>query len=118
MYGSGAKKGLSRPFVLWQEPGHMRESDPTWETFLSKLTGYKRNPQLNGTKHLTFGDDTLLSDLYPFKDKEAFGTIDGLRAVQIFAAYARDFFAFVLEGACQGLLSGPSKKYPEVTFIP
>jgi hypothetical protein len=46
-----------------------------------------------------------------------FGAITGMRTMEILREYLSDFFEFALQGKGQGLLAGPSKRFPEVSFV-
>jgi len=45
------------------------------------------------------------------------GTINGTRSTDILATYISDFFDMSLKGKEEPLLNGPSKAYPEVSFV-
>jgi hypothetical protein len=45
------------------------------------------------------------------------GKLPGARVMDVLREYLSGFFRFVLEGAGEGLLSGPSLQFPEVLFL-
>jgi hypothetical protein len=59
-----------------------------------------------------------LGKLLSKKMLDRFGSIDGLRALEVQKAYIRGFFDWVMNGGkTPALLEGPDPKYPEVLFL-
>jgi hypothetical protein len=113
---------IRRPFLQLGNDDHNRYTDPTWAAFWTNLHGWRRELQVTGTGHLDFTDLGLLLDQLGL-DKYAlfpggFGSIQPARAIEIQQTYVRAFFAEHLNGRPQRLLDRPSRRFPEVTFVP
>ncbi|MFD4634948.1 hypothetical protein ACFVYR_36230 [Streptomyces sp. NPDC058284] len=114
-----ARHGLDRPFLLMGRAGNDRRTEPSWRSFWSHSTGWKRNLTLRGSLHQTYTD---LSALLPQAGvpgkvlEQNIGTVDPARAVAAQRAYVAAFFDRWLRGTDDGLLDGPSGRYPEVEF--
>jgi hypothetical protein len=71
----------------------------------------------------TFSDFPLLADISGFRKSDpgpvdsALGTINGVRSTSIVTTYLSAFFDMSLKGEKKTLLSGPSKAFPEVSFV-
>jgi hypothetical protein len=128
MFGPAVEEGVAGPFLTVGSPGHNATSDETWERFFNATrTNYPGawNKQLSvkDSAHGLLIDFGLVADVADLRgdDKQIVGalvgTITGTRTMEILRAYFSDFFKFALEGKGQGLLAGPSKKYPEVLFL-
>jgi hypothetical protein len=76
-------------------------------------------PHSKLTYNGTFTTDiVLLATVLPaFIPADFIGTINGVRATQIFADYTVAFFGTHLLGESSVLLSGDSADYPEVQFV-
>ena len=75
-------------------------------------------------QHVAFTDIPLILDLTGTRTnlsaaaQALVGTISGERALRIVSDYLIDYFGFVLRGNMgEGLLSGPSEKYPDVVIL-
>jgi hypothetical protein len=85
---------------------------------------FERELELLKAAHSTFTDLPLITDVsgirttLPEASQAALGFFPGKRVLQILSSYLSDFFGFVLRGnEGEGLLSEPSKNYPEVVFL-
>ncbi|KAH8801527.1 PAF acetylhydrolase family protein [Xylogone sp. PMI_703] len=122
-WGSVISRGLTRPFMLFAHEGKNGTNDPSWGAIWPNLKGWKRDLMLSGSAHYAFSDFPLLIDVLGLRSQlppevaELVGTIDGKRDIQILGSYITAFFDFVLRGQKQSLLSGPSAKFPEVSFV-
>jgi dienelactone hydrolase len=110
--------GLSRPFMFmgskdFYTPGAPGPYDD-WESDWPLLTGWKRWIMATGTVHASFNDLGVLADQFGV---DLGATIPGERALQIARAYIRAFFDLHLRHTPQPLLAGPSRCYPEISFI-
>jgi predicted dienelactone hydrolase len=121
-YGSPA---LDKPFMLVAAESTTHESDPAWATFADGLRGWRREIRVTGTRHLAFHDTVLLgpelsliTGAPPALVAEAYGVLDGRRAVKITRAFVRAFFDLHLRQRRSRLLEGPASGYPDVTFVP
>lgn len=123
-YGSVVNKGLDRPFLLFGNQNHTRCTDPSWATLWSNLHAFKLELKLANSQHDTFTDLPIVIKTLGLLDKLSpavpglLGTIDGLKALTAVSAYVTAFLDFVLDGRQNRLLQEPSRKYPEVSFIP
>ncbi|WP_207400710.1 alpha/beta hydrolase family protein [Actinomadura roseirufa] len=126
--GPVASTGLDRPFLLMSNATHGRDNDPTWEEFWGHLRGWRRELRLRDSGHQTYTDDAPLArqliEALPLSPPvvaqltERIGTIDAGRAVAAERAYLGSFFDLHLRHRDDHLLSGPSPRYPEITFVP
>lgn len=114
-----ARHGLDRPFLLMGREGSDRTTEPSWRSFWSHTTAWKRNLTLRDSLHQTYTD---LPALLPQAGvsrrtlEDHIGTVDPTRAVAAQRAYVASFFDRWLKGHDDGLLGAPSGRYPEVEF--
>ncbi|MGA4851088.1 alpha/beta hydrolase family protein [Streptomyces sp. G5(2025)] len=111
-----ARHGLDRPFLLMGREGSDRTTEPSWRSFWSHSTGWKRNLTLRDSRHQTYTDLTTLlpaAGVDRATIEEKIGTIDPARAVTAQRAYVVSFFDRWLKGEDDGLLKRPSERYPE-----
>ncbi|MFJ8158958.1 alpha/beta hydrolase family protein [Streptomyces sp. NPDC094468] len=123
-FGTAPSKELKRPFMLFSSGTHNRNNDSSWRTIWSHLTGYKVDIKLNGSAHLSFSDnewtipqEARLLGLSKTEIQKQYGTIAPNRAVAIQQAYLASFFDQVLRKQHSTLLDGPSRNYPEISFV-
>lgn len=122
MFGDVLEKGLHRPFMLFAHEGKNRTTDPSWETIWTKLKGWKRELEVDGSAHGTFTDLPEVVKVLgiggglPEEVELLLGRIDGERALDIVSTYVLAFFDRILKGKRGALLNGPSDLYPEVEF--
>lgn len=122
--GQVLENSLARPFVLMGTPEHNLTSDNTWEEFWEHQSGWKRALVLADSRHLSYCDFPVLTELYPAigdtftpEDLELlFGSIDALRGNVVQRAYIREFFDSVMRGRSDALFDGPDTRYPEISF--
>jgi hypothetical protein len=110
--------GLSRPFMFlgsmdFYTPGEQGPYDD-WEDDWLNLTGWKRWLMVTGTEHASFTDLGVLASQLGI---DIGATIDANRALAVTRAYTRAFFDQHLRCQPQPLMSRPSPRYPEITFI-
>ena len=128
MFGPVIENGLNegQSFVMWGAERHNTTNDEGWGDFWSVIDEqdvWKRELNYEEGVHGEFWDLGLVVDTVGIRDElseEALGLIGkfaGQREIDILADYMEDFFRFVLEDADEGLLAGPSKEYPEVSFL-
>jgi pimeloyl-ACP methyl ester carboxylesterase len=125
MFSPSMNKSDSKPFLLFAATGHNQSesSDPTWYPFWQQLKGTKFQLEVADTQHLSFSDFPILAETVGVDPKlikvigDAIGTIEGKRMLQILRSYVSAFFDFALKGSKEGVLSGPSKSFPEVAFM-
>jgi predicted dienelactone hydrolase len=123
-FGTAPGKDLDRPFMLFSSGTHNRNNDSSWRTLWSHLKGYKVDIKLKGAAHLSFSDqewmvpqEAGLLHLSQSQLQQMYGTIDPNRAVKVQSAYLAAFFDQELRGKHSTLLDGPSKTYPEISFV-
>lgn len=127
MFGPAVELGVPGPFLTFGTPEHNSTSEPTWAPFFNATAA-----QGSWTKELSVADSVhgllidfgLMGDVAGLRGEDSklvglvFGKITGQRTLEILSAYLSDFFDFALEGKGEGLLGGPSKEYPEISFTP
>ncbi|MGA4929037.1 alpha/beta hydrolase family protein [Streptomyces incarnatus] len=123
-FGSAPSKNLDRPFLLFSSGTHNRSNDSSWRTLWSHLKGYRLDIQLHGAAHLSFSDnewmvrqEAPLLGLSQSQLQQQYGTIDPKRAFTVQSTYLAAFFDQELRHKSQSLLNGPSKTYPEISFV-
>ncbi|KAK4120288.1 hypothetical protein N657DRAFT_649356 [Parathielavia appendiculata] len=127
MFGPAVNVGVARPFLSLGSPGHNSTSDETWARFRDATTAnnsrvWHKELSLAGSVHGILSDFGLIGDVAGLRDSgelvgSLFGKITGARTIEILKEYLSDFFEFALKGKGQGLLAGPSQKYPELIFV-
>jgi dienelactone hydrolase len=115
--------GLKRPFLLMGSQASDHHTVRSWEALWSNSDGPKLDLHLRGSKHHSYTDmESLVPQLSkiglpPEAAYEDIGWTDPARAVATQRAYLAAFFDRHLRGRDDGLLGGPSPRYPEVTFV-
>ncbi|QMU73801.1 hydrolase [Streptacidiphilus sp. P02-A3a] len=123
-YGPVATKGLDRPFLLFSSQGHNRNDDSSWTSFWAHSHGKVLDLKLQGSQHLSFSDNEYLLPQEASVDgvtqaqlTQTLGTIAPDRAIAIERTYLAAYFDQELRHVSSPLLSGPSKAYPEISFV-
>ncbi|GAA0228064.1 lipase [Cryptosporangium japonicum] len=123
-YGSVVTDGLDKPFLQLASGSTTRENTPDWGTFKDHLRGWHREIRIAGTEHLSFHDVVLaraklakIPGVAPAILTEAFGTLDGRRAVTVERAYVSAFFDLHLRGVDWHLFDRAVPAFPEVTIV-
>lgn len=123
-FGSAPSKNLDRPFMLFSSGTHNRNTDSSWRTLWSHLTGYRVDVQLHGAAHLSFSDnewmvqqEASLLGLSQTQLQQQYGTIDPNRAIAVQRVYLAAFFDQELRHQHSTLLDGPNKNYSEISFV-
>lgn len=113
---------LDRPFMLMTAE-YTRVTEPAVAEFWSQLHGWRLNVQAAGALHQSYGDNQWLvpqlARVIGMSDEELtgwIGTLDPARAVRIQQAYPLAFFDLHLRHRGH-LLRGPSRSFPEVSFV-
>jgi hypothetical protein len=126
MFGPAVDVGVDGPFLTLGSPGHNSSSEPTWAKFREAMRvnhpqTWEKELSLAGSVHGYLCDFGVIGDVADLRSTgllgNLFGEITGARTMEIIREYLSDFFDFALEGKGQGLLAGPSPKYPEVIFL-
>ncbi|MCO6004508.1 lipase [Actinoallomurus purpureus] len=120
-----AAHGLDRPFLLMGSAGtdgsdHRTES--SWRSFWAHGRGWRADLTLAGSRHGSYTDaEALLPQLRGRVSEKTIsddiGTVDPARAIVAERAYVSSFFDRWLRRKDDGLLDGPSPRYPEITFV-
>ncbi|MEU8184909.1 acetylhydrolase [Micromonospora sp. NPDC049044] len=115
---------LYRPFML-MTAAFTQAAEPAVAEFFTHLRGWRLNIQAAEAVHSSYGDNQWLipqlARVIGMSDEELvswIGNLDPARAVRIGQAYPLAFFDLHLRHRGGRLLSGPSRSFPEVTFIP
>lgn len=114
LFGQVLGVGVDKPVVFLQDDDNNTEL--SWTETWPLMRGYKQALRLQGSTHNGMMDARLLADVVE-EDAPVLGSIGGLVQINTLVAYARDFFAHVLQGKGLGLLDGPNDAYPQVQFI-
>jgi predicted dienelactone hydrolase len=125
LYGPVVNAGLNRPFMLIASQDHGRGNDQTWDTFWTNLRGWRLDLQLTGSGHDSFTDFQVMVpqaagvlNLPPEAVQESIGTINPNRSITNQRAYLTEFFDLHLRGCHSHLLDHPSRRFPEMQFLP
>jgi len=115
-FGDVRDGALTRPFMfVHHDNPHATNKTPNRVYFdSSEQPAYL--VLVRGTRHLSFSDLSLYGRGSLMRLLGVVGSIDGKRCLRIQNDYVRAFFDKHLEGRDNGLLSGPSADYPEVTI--
>lgn len=126
LWGPVLQKGVSRPFFTIGAEGH-READKSWDVFYKAMDEkhpgvWVKEIAVKNASHGSFWDTVIMGDMTGLRGKNEaldafFGKMTGKRAMEVLRAYMGDFIGFTLRGKGEGLLKGPSDKFPDVTFI-
>ncbi|MEU6666021.1 acetylhydrolase [Streptomyces sp. NPDC046727] len=115
---------LDRPFMMLTAE-FTRAKEPSVAEFWTHLRGWRLDIQAEGAVHSSYGDNQVLvpqlAKAVGMSDEELrgwIGTLDPDRAVRIQQAYPLAFFDQHLRHRHGHLLDGPSRAFPEVTFLP
>jgi dienelactone hydrolase len=110
--------GLSRPFMFMGSMDSYTPGAPgpydDWENDWRQMTGWRRWVMVTGTVHQSFTDLGVFAGQLGI---DIGATIDANRALAITRAYTKAFFDLHLRRKPQPLMTAPSTRYPEVTFI-
>ena len=125
MFGPVVNAGLDRPFMLVASQNHGRDNDETWDKFWANLLGWRLDLQLTGSGHNSFTDFQVMVpqaagvlNLPPEAVQELIGTINPGRSIINQRAYLTAFFDLHLRGCHSHLLDQPSRRFPEMQFLP
>jgi dienelactone hydrolase len=125
LFGPVVNAGLDRPFMLVAAQGHGRDDDESWAKFWANLLGWRLNLQLTGSAHNSFTDFQVLIpqaagvlNLPPDAVQQLIGTIDPHRSIINQRAYLTAFFTLHLRHRNNHLLDRPSRRFPEMRFVP
>ena len=104
-----------KPVFLFGSQGHDPTTDNTWLTFPLSQSGWWREVNVKGSRHLDFSDVTFWKRLNA-STSQSIGTINGVRITEIMSRYVREFVGFVCGGG-EGVLGGGSVEFREVEFL-
>ncbi|KAF3490769.1 PAF acetylhydrolase family protein [Arthroderma uncinatum] len=134
LWGPAVEIGLGgrkepQPYLQWGAFYHNRHNDTSWNTLWKAMDrlhpdSWKKELAIPEGRHNTFTDFPIIIDAAKVRDvidksaiEELIGDIPGVRGMEFIKAYVNDFFQFSLFGKDEGLIKGPSPKYPEITFL-
>ncbi|KAK4203627.1 hypothetical protein QBC40DRAFT_293744 [Triangularia verruculosa] len=127
MFGAGIEAGAARPFLLFGAAGHNTSSEDTWGRFWNATAARRPVPWMKelsvlNSSHGTYTDYPIIGEITGLNESKelsglGFGPVSGVWVMEMMREYLSDFFRFTLKGAGEGLLAGPSDKYPEVKFL-
>lgn len=119
-----AAEGVDRPVLLMGSDGNDRTTSPSWRSLWRRSTGPRHDLTVRGAAHATYTDATTLlpqvADRLGLPRKTLtgwVGTVPARRAVAAQRAYLTSFLDHHLRGRDDGLLDGPSPRFPEVAFV-
>jgi dienelactone hydrolase len=120
-----AADGLDRPFLLIGKDGNDLGTVPSWQALWRHSHGWHRGLSLRGAQHATYTDaEAVIPQIarrlgLPRKTVvENIGTIAPRHAISAQRAYVAAFFDRWLRGLDDdGLLDGPSGRYPEARYF-
>jgi hypothetical protein len=111
--------------MLVASQNHGRDNDETWDKFWANLLGWRLDLQLTGSGHNSFTDFQVMVpqaagvlNLPPEAVQELIGTINPGRSIINQRAYLTAFFDLHLRGCHSHLLDHPSRRFPEMRFVP
>jgi pimeloyl-ACP methyl ester carboxylesterase len=124
MFGPVLSEGVTRPFLIWGTVGHNSTTLPSWDEFIKSTRSrgaWVKQLGLEDSLHFTFVDFSILADVNGLRSNERlteifFAAMTGSRAMEILREYLSDFIEFALGRRGEGVLEGPNKQFPEVTF--
>ncbi|WP_125726943.1 lipase [Kibdelosporangium aridum] len=120
--------GVDRPFMfmgaasspqlppLYGKP-RTHLSEPDWQKFWQASTGWLLDLNIPTGRHYTYTDAQWLLPQLGGDHTGFLGTVDPVRAIDAQRAYVTAFFDQHLKGRPQPLLTGPSPRHPDVSFI-
>ncbi len=119
-----SRTGVDRPFLLMgTDAADSGEYDrqPSWRALWQHSGGWRRNVTLTGSQHGAYTDAAALlpqlarQGVVPWGTvRRDVGTVRGERAVEATRAYVASFLDRFLRGKDDGLLDGPSDRFPEM----
>ncbi|HEU0101729.1 MAG TPA: hypothetical protein VFR07_05355 [Mycobacteriales bacterium] len=124
LVGPVERSGLDKPFLVMGSSYHSQASDPSWASFLPRLSGWHRWFRVQGAGHYRFIDlggsvrrwglDETLKQQDPETWRLVFGDIgDGVSSAIVRTTTAA-FFDRFLRGRAQPLLSSPHAYFPQL----
>ncbi|MFE5869572.1 alpha/beta hydrolase family protein [Streptomyces roseifaciens] len=115
---------LDRPFMMMTAQ-FTRAQAPAIAEFWKHLRGWRLDIRAEGAVHSSYGDNQVLipqlAEATGMSDEQLrawTGTLAPARAIRIQQAYPLAFFDLHLRHRRGHLLDGPSRAFPEVTFLP
>ena len=122
--GPVGRQGTSKPFLMVGTADHTAKTDPTWGTFIPKLTGWHRWFAVDNAGHYRFidlgGSATKWGLAQQIKSKDPktwaqiFGDIDDAQSQRIDRALVTGFFQHQLRGLPAPVLDNPGAVFPQI----
>ncbi|KAK2766130.1 hypothetical protein FQN54_007646 [Arachnomyces sp. PD_36] len=123
VWGPAEHQDQTRPFLIFGTGIHNKTNDSTWPNFWPHLKGWRKSLLYQNAAHMSFSDLPILLELAGFDPEDvppgidlAVGTVDGVRNMELLTEYVTTFLDFVLKGEDEGILNGPTPKYPEILY--
>jgi dienelactone hydrolase len=113
------RHGLDRPLLLLGKDGQT-DTGPGWSAFRANTPGWVKELRLKGSEHASSTDaEALLPQLGLSKDvlDQQLGSIPYHEAIRYQGDYLAAFFDRFVRGRDNGLLDGPSARYPRMEFL-
>ncbi len=120
--GPVARQGLTKPFLMLGSSYHEPGQDPSWTTFLPRLTGWHRWLRINDAGHYRFIDlggsvrkwglEEQIKPNDPETWRLVFGDIDDRLSQEIVIRLTSAFFCQFLYGIPAPILNHPQRFYP------
>ncbi|KAH7094672.1 hypothetical protein FB567DRAFT_510806 [Paraphoma chrysanthemicola] len=123
MFGPVLETGLDRPFMLIGHENKTQATDPSWKTIWPKLTGWKREVEVEGAAHYSFSDLPLLTavlglqESLPAEVGEVLGTVKGHRMMNLTVTYVTGFLDMVLKSGSGDFLGDIDGDFSEVIEV-
>ncbi|UNI17603.1 hypothetical protein JDV02_003935 [Purpureocillium takamizusanense] len=124
-WGPVTATGVPRAILVVGAEGHNATMTPGWTGFFKAMDAqhprvFSKLLNVRDTVHNSFWDMSLVGDIAGLRNNEALlpflGKATGARVMEVLKGYLLDFVAFTLLGEDEGLLEGPSPRFPDVTF--
>lgn len=98
--------------MLISHENKTQETDPSWKAIWPKLTGWRKEFEVEDTAHYSFSDLPLITDILDLQGLppqgigQVLGTIEGHRMMTITVSYVAAFLDLVLNGLTDAVLNG------------
>lgn len=120
--------GVPRAFLDLRHDNTSRYSsyDPSFPEFFTSMNDkhpdvWTKALSMKDTTHNSYTDFSIIGDVTGLRNDSAlfvvFGTAPGERVMKVFRAYLGNFVRFTLGNGDEGLLSRPSNRFPDVSFL-
>lgn len=129
--GPAVQLGVPRAFLALSSQGNSisppGSASAPWSSFFTSMADkhpfvWTKALSMKDTVHSGYTDFSLIGDVTGLRNDKVlesvvFGKATGKRVMEVFQAYLGDFVQFTLWHGNEGLLAGPSKRFPDVSFL-